>query len=206
MSTYAVADLHIGYNWSDKQYHNIWQFLAQLSRDDRVFFLGDTFEYAWRTEEEIHSSPEFKKFKLLLQKHHIHAVMIYGNHDLGYGLEFGEHNNTCLMHGHQFDILADTWWKRWYYHLAPWVRNIWFDSPWQQKQNASPDWQHHNGFIAGRALRWLENSQYNSLIIGHTHDCIRIDRPESGKQLFLIGSLPEDKVYFDLDNKQYKFL
>ena len=43
------------------------------------------------------------------------------------------------------------------------------------------------------------SSTYATLVIGHTHDTAIIARPESDKKLILLGSLPEDGVYLDLD-------
>ncbi len=107
--------------------------------------------------------------------------------------------NIIIMHGHQYDKFAGGCAQKTYYRWAPWIRNVWLKSPWEQKMAHDTSWQAHNGQVWGTAINWLETSKYRTLVIGHTHDTAIINRPFSGRKLVAVGGLPEDRVYLNLD-------
>lgn len=194
--TYAIADLHVGYNWSPEQYGNIWAFQKLVSLEDSVICLGDTFEWVWRKKEETHSTEEYRTFKANSTNRY---YFVEGNHDIGSGVGYlALEGKVILKHGHQFDNLADTPWKGFYYRFAPYVRDVWWRSPFQQKQQNRKDWRLHNAFIYSNAVTWMEKNPCKLLIIGHTHDTCVVERPELGKKLVALSSLPEDGIYAEI--------
>lgn len=203
MARYAVFDLHLGMPWGDR-YSRIWDFLADVCKPrDIVVCGGDTYEYAWYSEEELRQNPDVAKFENLVRIRDLDVFFLEGNHDPDNCPEYTQ-PGVCIRHGHQYDVLADSAWKRWYYRFAPWIRNFWLDTPWQQAMQGDPTWKHHNGFIAGRGIQWLEDSEFGTLVIGHCHDSAVINRPGSGKRLVMVGSLPEDGVYLDLESMEIR--
>ena len=159
------------------------------------------------------ASEHYRRFDQLCHKTNSHFSPWVSRRPYGVDLRFlrGNHDpqlqfplstaigQTIYMHGHHFDKLADSWWKRFYYRFAPWVKGMWLDTPAEQKRRQDKDWSLHNGEIYGRAIRYLEESDYRTMVIGHTHDSALITRPESGKKLISLGSLPEDGGYLKWD-------
>jgi len=192
--TYLAVDLHLGYDWTPGQEQNIWDFLKMVHPDDKVIFPGDTLELAWRREEEVYKLPEYHQFITSPGD----FIILEGNHDLQKGLPFMLIGDIFICHGHQFDVLADTAWKRFFYRFAPYVRNLWWQSPFEQKMTNNRNWQVHNAVIWARAISWLEASPFRTLVMGHCHDSCIIERPELGKRLVALGSLAEDGVYGEI--------
>lgn len=196
---YLAFDLHIGYDWNPDQYDRIWQFQKLIRSGDTVIYGGDTYEYAWLRKEEVDSKPEYRRFK---DSQTSRTYELDGNHDLAsleVHMQSWELGGTTVMHGHQFDSTCNSAWERWYYTLAPWARQVWFNSPWQDKQNNNTGWQHHNLFILGNAIRYVEPTNIKTLVLGHVHDSYRWYRNYSGKTVICVGSLPEDGVYATYD-------
>lgn len=201
---YVAFDLHLGYGWTNEQKERIAEF-QRISQGHPRLFPHDTLELTWLTPRQAAENPDIKWFyKSLGPRDKIKP----GNHDPleKYLAIFGDafslflvkeliYGDIILMGGHEFDNLADTAWKRFYYRFAPWVRDVWLNSPWEQKLREDRRWQPHNWAIWGKAVDWLEESAYKTLGIGHAHDSVIVRRTELGKVLKAIGSLAEDGVY-----------
>ena len=108
---WVAGDLHLGYEWTEKQLARISSFQSLIHPDDIVIYAGDIFEYAWHTREEVASSLAFEPFMNGLEGR---CHFLSGNHDYSPTLpEYWHGDGITVWHGHQFDLLADSAWKRW---------------------------------------------------------------------------------------------
>lgn len=198
-----IADSHNGYNWKEQQ--NVFDFLKLTHDGDVTISVGDTDEYAWLGPMMFNN----EIVKAFHRKIMGELIMLYGNHDCpemcsAESYSFGTLDSLgVIMHGHQFDSTCDRAWKREIYNLGPVVRKFWFKSPFQQKTNNHGKWMDHNARIWGNAIKWLEDSCFSTLVMGHTHDSRIISSPETGKTLIALGSIAEDGVYAILHDNGY---
>lgn len=203
-------DTHIGYEWPQIGYDRIWEFM-NITRDYEMRIGGgDIFELAWVKPIELLGMTEYRRFIRLSKPS---DIILKGNHDWDnpifptngsfYDITCDNGKKVRIMHGHQFDPMCNAGWKRWYYRFAPWVRDVWWASPWQDKMHDNDKWQRHNWYLWGSAAKWLEEEfDYDILVIGHTHDSRKFPDPIRDKKvLYSIGSLPEDGVYGLLDTE-----
>lgn len=195
---FIAADLHIGYDWTPEQYGRIWKFQAMLEPDDLVVYDGDTHELVWLTKDELFNSKIYHKF---IKGTRCETVYVRGNHDIDIGLESFIIGDTLIKHGHQWDIIADSAWKRFYYRFAPYLRNIWWQTPFEQRINRSNEWMLHVASIYFGAVKWLETGPCGMVVIGHTHDTCVIRRPVPCRRLVGVGSLPENGTYGEFTDK-----
>lgn len=196
---FGAFDLHLSPITTDEDMAVIRAFQEMLKPEDRAIYGGDIEELTWFKKEEVESCHAYQEFVSRLRPW---DVCLYGNHDIlrkGKWPEIFVVRNIIVMHGHQFDRYAGGCAQRTYYKWAPWVRNVWLDSPWEQKMAKDVSWQSHNGQVWGAAINWLEASKHRVLVIGHCHDTVIINRPQTGRKLIGVGSLPEDKVFLNLD-------
>lgn len=201
---YKLAfDLHIRPGMTDLEIARIKAFQLLVTPYDIAVYGGDVMELTWFSKAEVEACRAYNEFK---RRSRLQDKLLWGNHDplLSGAQELFVVDGTIIMHGHQFDKYANGCAQKTYYHWAPWVRGIWLKSPWEQKMAKDTSWTKHNGQIWGAAVNWLEASEYERLIMGHTHDSVEMNRPVSWKQLYSVGSLPEDGVYFDVDDMQVK--
>jgi UDP-2,3-diacylglucosamine pyrophosphatase LpxH len=206
MADFGAFDLHLSPITTDEQLAVVIAFMDSLGPNDRAIYDGDVEELTWFRREETEASRAWQEFKRRLRPW---DVLLYGNHDVANKDKWHETfniRNIIIMHGHQFDKSAGGCAQRTYYKWAPWVRNVWLNSPMEQKMAHDTSWQEHNGQVWGAGVRWLENSPYRVLVIGHTHDTAIINRPQTGKKEIGVGSLPEDRVYLNLDTLRVEWI